>query len=115
MNRALTEGERAVIDRLLSVEFRDVEYFRRQVPAIVVTHECPCGCGTVRFEVDRDRAARAPSWQDGPDILVEGDRTSWLMLFQDGGWLTELEHVAGHGPNPEDLDAAKIEPSVEAD
>jgi hypothetical protein len=110
MNRPLSAGERAVIERLLSPEFRDVDYFRRQVPAIVVTHECPCGCGTIDFTVDRDKAPRAPSWDGGPDILVEGDAQSWLMLFQDDGWLTELEHVAGYGPNPEDLDPATIEP-----
>ena len=113
-HRSLTTAERAVIERLLSVEFREVEHFRAQVPAIEVTHECTCGCGTITFKVD---AARAPSvlWDDGPEILVEGDAQSWLMLFQRDGWLSELEHVPGHGLPPEQLDAASIVPELKAE
>jgi hypothetical protein len=103
-----------VIERLLSVEFRDVEFFRAQVPHITVTHECTCGCGTVDFEVDRERAARAPSpvW-DASGLLVRGAAPSWLMLFQHGGWLTDLEHVAGHGPRPDEADPASIVPDLQ--
>ena len=103
-----------MIERLLSVGFREVERFRAQVPAITVTHECTCGCGTISFKVDPVLAERAPSavWDDGPEILVEGDAQSWLMLFQRDGWLSELEHVPGHGPRPEELDAASIVPAV---
>jgi hypothetical protein len=32
------------------------------------------------------------------------------MLFQNEGWLAELEHVDGHGPRPQDMDAATIQP-----
>lgn len=106
-----------MIERLLSVEFRDVDYFRRQIPAITVTAMCDCGCGTMEFEVDKTKAQRAPSraWRDGTDILVEGDSQSWLMLFQDDGWLSELEHVAAHGPRPQDLDPAAIEPDLQVE
>ena len=45
-------------------------------------------------------------------MIVEGDSRSWLMLFQSDGWLTELEHVAGYGPNPQQLEAASIEPDL---
>jgi hypothetical protein len=107
-DRPLTPQERAVIERLLSVDFPDVEFFRAQVPAIRVREMCRCGCGTLYFKIDPD-AERAPSqgWHEGPDILVEGLGPSWLMLSQDDGWLTKLEHVP-NGPNPEDLDAASI-------
>jgi hypothetical protein len=46
-------------------------------------------------------------------VIVEGDRRSWLMLFQCDGWLSELEHVDGCGPRPQDLDATSIEPDVQ--
>lgn len=114
--RTLKDAERAIIERLLSVDFPEVEYFRAQVSALTVTDVCDCGCGSLRFSVDAEKAARAPSpaW-NGPDVIVEGDSQSWLMLFQSDGWLTELEHVADHGPNPADLDAASIEPDLQVD
>jgi hypothetical protein len=46
---------------------------------------------------------------------VEGDVQSWLMLFQRDGWLSELEHVPGHGPRPEELDAASIVPALQVE
>ena len=115
--RPLKPQEAVVIERLLSVEFRDVEFFRAQVPAITVTDVCACGCGSLVFEVDREKAAPAPSkaWRDGPEVIVEGDSGSWMMLFQEDGWLTELEHVDGYGPRPQDLDAAAIEPDVQVE
>jgi hypothetical protein len=113
----LSPRERSVIERLLSVDFRDVESFRRQVDAITVTGMCGCGCGSLTFAVDPKKADAAPSpaWRDGPAVIAEGDAQSWLMLFQDGGWLTELEHVAGYGPNPEDLDASRITPDAQVE
>ena len=94
-----------------------MEFFRAHVPAITVTAMCSCGCGSLQFEVDPVKAAPAPSkaWQDGPDVIVEGDSKSWLMLFQDEGWLTELEHVADHGPRPQDMDAATIHPDLQVE
>jgi hypothetical protein len=109
-HRSLTPNERAVIERLLSVDFPEVEFFRKQIDAITVKSTCGCGCGTIRLSVDTGRAQRAPSeWWDGPFILVEGDSQSWLMLFQNDGWLSELEHVPG-GPRPDELDPASIAP-----
>ncbi len=101
-----------MIERLLSVDFPDVAFFRAQVPAITVVGVCDCGCGSLQFRVDASKASRAPSpvWREGPDVLVEGDSRSWLMLFQDDGWLSELEHVDGYGPRPQDLDPASIQP-----
>lgn len=111
-HRALTGRERAVIERLLSVEFPEVEYFQAQIPALTVTDVCDCGCGTLRFSGDAEKASRAPSpaWNGSGEPIVEGDSQSWMMLFQADDWLTELEHVAGYGPNPEELDASGIEP-----
>ena len=105
------------MERLLSVEFRDAEYFRAQVAAITVTGGCGCGCGSLKFSVDTDEAARAPStaWDEGPDVIVEGHSPSWLLLFQSDGQLTELEHVAGYGPNPQELEAASIEPDLQVE
>jgi hypothetical protein len=113
VKRRLSKHERAIIERLLSPDFQHAEYFRRQVPAINVRKECPCGCGTVWFEVDPD-APRAPGkrWK-GAWLMVEGDARNWLMLFQENGVLTELEHVSGgRGRGLEVIDAATIEPEL---
>ena len=101
-----------MIERLLSVDFRDVEFFRAQVPAIRVRSMCTCGCGTLRFRIGPE-TKRAPSqeWRENSHLLVEGDSRSWLMLFQEDGWLSHLEHVP-NGPNPQDLDAASIQPDL---
>jgi len=82
-DRPLTAQERAVIERLLSVEFRDVEFFRAQVPFIRVRSMCKCGCGTMRFAIDTAEAKRAPSqeWRDGHHVMVEGDGRSWLAAI----------------------------------
>jgi hypothetical protein len=107
-------AERAVIERLLSVEFRDAEFFRAQVPHITVTHVCSCGCGTIDFAVDHERAERAPSaaWDDSSELIAQASAPAWLMLFQHAGYLTDLEHVAGHGPRPDELDPASIAPEL---
>lgn len=114
-DRPLTPQERAVIERLLSVDFRDVEFFRAQVPAIRVTSMCRCGCGTLYFTIDPEtKQAPSQEWRNGPHVLVEGDSRSWLMLFQNEGWLTKLEHVP-NGPNPQDLDSASIQPDLQVE
>ncbi len=117
MGRPLRPTERRVLERLLAVDFAEVEYFRAQVPALTVRGGCTCGCGSLEFDVAKDQVARAPAqaWDGGPDVIVEGDQQSWLMLFQDGGYLTELEHVAGHGPRPDELDGATIAPESQVD
>jgi hypothetical protein len=113
-HRPLSDHERAIIERLLSLDFPDVEYFRRQVPAITVTGRCPCGCGTIQFAIDPE-APGAPSerWQDTMGPLVEGDEHNWLMLFQLDGVLTELEHVSGgRDRDLSVVDAERIEPQL---
>jgi hypothetical protein len=57
----------------------------------------------------------SPAWNDGPDVIVEGDANSWLMMFQNEDRLTELEHVAGYGPRPEDLDVDAMQPDLQVE
>ena len=81
---------------------------------------CDCGCGTIGFAVDPGKAEPAPSprWRDGPDIIAEGNTSAWLMLFQQDGWLLELEHVPGYPPGAlEDLapDTIAVSSEVEDD
>ena len=109
--RPLTDNEREILARLLSGHFPGASAFRAQVPAVSVTSECSCGCGSLYLTVDRSKADPAPDQSRGYDMIVEnGGRTSWLMLHQKGGWLVELEHVPGHGPDPSSVDPADVFP-----
>jgi hypothetical protein len=115
-NRPLSEHERAILERLLSVDFREVEYFRRQIPAITVTGTCDCGCGSIDFSVGAE-ARRAPSKRcNGPShLLLEGDAENWLILFQGDGLLTELEHVVEGGPDLSVIDPKTLESDCNID
>jgi hypothetical protein len=46
---------------------------------------------------------------------VEGDSRAWLMLFQEYGWLTELEHVADGGPDLRRIDPTTLQPDLQVD
>ncbi len=115
-HRPLSAHERAIVERLLSVDFPDVEYFRRQVPTLTVRHRCPCGCGTIELSVDPGvPRARSKAWDGPTGPIVESDSRHWLLLFQADGLLTELEHVADGGPDLSVIDPAAIEPEAQVD
>ncbi len=117
VRRPLTEQERAVVLKMLDVETPGSEQFRSQVDWITVVYACDCGaCGTISFEVDETRGERAPlpRWDDYA-MVSESSGSSWLMLFQRDGWLSELEHVPGYGPSPEQLDPDELEVEPDAD
>jgi hypothetical protein len=51
--RSLTQRERAVLEALLAVDFRDVETLRRQAAEVVVVSTCGCGCPSIDFQHGR--------------------------------------------------------------
>lgn len=51
--RPLTQRERAVLEALLAVGFRDVEILRSQAAKVVVVGTCGCGCPSIEFEHGR--------------------------------------------------------------
>jgi len=86
---------------------------------VTVVGVCGCGCGSIQFSVDQQRAARAPSraWDGHTGPVVEGDSQAWLILFQVEGWLTELEPLPMGGLDLRVVDPATLQPDlqVEAD
>jgi hypothetical protein len=112
MARSLTDQERAVIERLLAAEVPGAAGFIQQLRYASVESECSCGCGTIDLRVDRTAVppAAPDRWAEEMGPFVEGDETSWLMLFQDGGYLTCLEHVPGYGAKIDALNAEEIRP-----
>ena len=66
--RALTDRERAMLDRLLAVDDPRAVPLRSQVDGARVVGQCDCGCATVEFEVDQTRSTLALGFVNRPAI-----------------------------------------------
>lgn len=98
--RPLTDREREVLTFLL--DFDPGASMREAHRALVaqadflrVTDRCDCGCASVMFDVDRDRAPRASGY-DGHLLVSEAQHISesrQVMLFVEDGWLNQIEIV----------------------
>ena len=112
--RELRVDERAVLEKLLSVDFPGVEELRLQIPHTRVRDECGCGCPSVVFTVDK---TAAPPAAVETNIPVEGFARPWIhiMLFVWEGFLDELEVMGSRGKFPKRLpDAESIELYIES-
>lgn len=92
-SRPLTDTERAVIERLLSVWFPGRDELRAQLPHVTVEGRCGCGCATVNLAVDR-AAVAAPVLCSAPVSadLSDGEYYAGIMILVDGdGYLSCLE------------------------
>lgn len=95
--RSLTDGERAVLDLLLSPRVKGVTPLREQARDVVVSGRCDCGCPTIHLTPRRD----APLAQVGGRLWpVEGrvdpvgdEPGQEIILFVDHGKLSSLELV----------------------
>jgi hypothetical protein len=95
--RPVSERERAILRRLLSVDFDGVDAVRAQ--ASVVRHvepNCTCGCPSVTPHVDRSAAPAARRWSLFPAELVEVRRADGIprtvLCFMDqDGYIANLE------------------------
>jgi hypothetical protein len=90
MRRPLTAREQEVLEFLVSLAGPGI---RAQAATAVVTGQCDCGCGAIAFEVDREHTApvelRWPitTYNDPEDP----EQTTWLMLWGEDGWITDIE------------------------
>jgi hypothetical protein len=91
VRRPLAEEERAALDFLLTADFPGVDELRLQAPAMQVVGRCPCGCATIEFEVDADRAPAAVVVPRVPVEASGADKPFGLLLFVDDGHLSSLE------------------------
>ena len=97
--RAVNDVERAVLKRLLAVDFDGVEALRAQANAVVeVELNCTCGCPSITPTLDRSAAPPAHCSSPLPAELVELNRTdgiprSVLCFLDDDGYLGNLECV----------------------
>lgn len=97
--RDLSDIERRVLNRLLSVDFPGVEALRVQVEKIQGAEpNCSCGCPSITPIVDRNAAPAAPGRSTLPVELVEVSRPagivrSVMVFVDDDGYLGNLECV----------------------
>jgi hypothetical protein len=95
--RALTDGERAVLERLLSADFKDAAPYRAQLDAVTVVGRCGCGCATIELDVDRRRVEPASFDPNAPFYAVpvegHGPRGAWILSHVREGYISELEVV----------------------
>ena len=96
--RALIKQERAWVDDILSVnpEWSDVSH-----DELYAVAKCPCGlCKTVLLEAPPEpqnpRTISKRGLLGEIDIQIESGELITVMLFADGGSLTELEIVCEH-------------------
>jgi hypothetical protein len=75
---------------------------RAQVPYVVVTGRCACGCASVDLGVDRGAVAAAPG-HDSPVVEAsypESEDAAGVLLFTRDGYLSGLE-IYSCGEEPE--------------
>ncbi|WP_331281479.1 hypothetical protein [Streptacidiphilus albus] len=86
-----------VLDALLDEADPAHAVLRRQIPHLLVSGRCRCGCGTAYFELDTASVESAPS---GPGTVVaaelqlyleDGDCPGEVLVFAEDGFLSWLE------------------------
>lgn len=97
--RPLTAEERRVVAFMLSIEGEGIDALRSQVEHVTVVSRCKCGCPSVDFEVDRDKAPQSIDFAWRPAVNAESRNREGsvgifdLMLWADEGWLGGIELV----------------------
>ncbi|MEH1166457.1 hypothetical protein V6V47_13820 [Micromonospora sp. CPCC 205539] len=124
MPRPLSETERDVIARLLSVPFPGRDELRAQLPLATVEGRCGCGCVTVSLAVDRAAApatvlSGAPVSADISDdefdagivLLVDGE--GYLCSWRSTPSLTNPS--GGSHPSSRSTPVCRFEPQLQLD
>ena len=96
--RPVSPREAATLRFMLSPDDPRLGPLREQAEIAVVSGRCPCGCATIDFTVDHERARPAPGMHSA---VVDAHTPRFdarqgpheLILFLDHGWLSSLEVV----------------------
>jgi hypothetical protein len=90
--RSLNADEERVL-RLLLNAWDDGAEFASQIPSLMVTGQCDCGCATVDFAADtnvpEERSRVLPVEADLTS--ADGEPVGGILLFERGGQLSALE------------------------
>jgi hypothetical protein len=109
-NRPLTDTERHLTRWMLEHGASDTKRYLVQLESAEVTPwKCPCGCASIKFQIQG--YAKAPPGVDvlGDFLMGEGDHQSGAFIYSSGGLLSGIEVYGLVGdappalPQPEDL------------
>lgn len=87
--RPLSPKERGVLETILGTSFPRAEELRQQVPNLVVSGMCGCGCPTVYFgHSEKGRGVEVVA-----EAAVAGTQDSILLFISESGALDSMESV----------------------
>jgi hypothetical protein len=98
--RALSDLERGVLERILSVEFEGADRFREQIPNLRVIWKCDCGCPTVDFRASGVSVQRLLEAEGRIAPRIIGGAPAEVIVFERDGVLSSLEYVYYDGNPP---------------
>jgi hypothetical protein len=98
--RSLTERERVVMQAMLTVSFPGVEELRAQLPALLVSGRCRCGCPTIDFS----QPVELSGLRHVVNATVRGTNDG-LVLFTSEGFLCSLEYAGTSDEHPDEFPA----------
>ena len=99
-SRALTTGERRLLDGLLAHDFPGVTELRVQALGVRARKGCQCGCGTIDLIVPEPRPPRSEAANPVPVEGVLRDDAGGVLLFVSDGMLASLEVCSFGDPLP---------------
>jgi hypothetical protein len=90
-NRPITAKERELIEWLLRHGKPGAEQFLSQIAGLTVAWKCACGCPTVNFALEGERAAHDSEHILADFLATTGEEPVGVILFQKGRRLSSLE------------------------
>ena len=97
--RSISDSERRILDRLLSIDFEGAAALRLQVDHLTgVEPNCTCGCPSITPHIKRQKAPHASGSRLLPVEIQELVRTNGIertviCFLDDDGYLANLECV----------------------
>jgi hypothetical protein len=110
-NRPLTDDERHLFRWMLEHGATEeaVQYLEQLERAEVMPWKCPCGCVSMRFQIQGHAPAPPGVHILGDFLIGEGDYLSGVFIYSCDGLLSGIEFysmasdAARQSPRPEDL------------
>jgi hypothetical protein len=93
-SRELADGERQLLELLLSRDFPGCKVLLEQLRCLKVSGECTCGCPSIVFSIESTQAGPAPVKRRIPveaSCQNSNGSETHVLLHVVGGWLEELE------------------------
>lgn len=121
-NRPLTVAERDLARFMLVHGTNEGSAYLEQLENAEVTPwRCPCGCGSINFQIKGHPEAPPGVHVLGDFLFGEQANLAGIFIFESGGLLSGIEVYGLSGdapavlPNAEELRALNAQPGIQAD